>query len=341
MEDEVQSQSTSLLPEYLEKAQKDLLSNIYNVDEDGNVTGIGAESPLYGEPVVDEMGNPVYELDEMGNPALDQYGNPIQKVIGGVPPPDAIRFTDDQERALDMVSEGIGAYKPYTDRSEELIEKGVTALDGTLGAYDPTSYQAYMDPYVEDVVDTTYADIQRQADIERARMGGASVSTGAFGGSRQAVAEQEIQRNSADIASQRGAELRSAAFTQAQDNSMRAFDNQMTRNQNASTLFSNLGTSMAGLGGDIQTLNTTDANNLFDAGSLEQGQLQTEYDVGRAAAIEEAYEPFTRFSYVRDMISGIPASQSTLAVAGGPKASSMANIYGTTATQMGGLGSIK
>ena len=122
---------------------------------------------------------------------------------------------------------------------------------------------------------------------------------------------------------------------------MRAFDNQMTRNQNASTLFSNLGTSMAGLGGDIQTLNTTDANNLFDAGSLEQGQLQTEYDVGRAAAIEEAYEPFTRFSYVRDMISGIPASQSTLAVAGGPKASSMANIYGTTATQMGGLGSIK
>jgi hypothetical protein len=97
---------------------------------------------------------------------------------------------------------------------------------------------------------------------------------------------------------------------------------------------------MAGLGGDIQQLGMTDSRNLFDAGSLEQSQLQTEYDTGRSAAIEEAYEPYTRFSYVRDMISGIPASQSTLAVAGGPKNSSLSNIVGTTA-QMGGLGSIK
>jgi|TARA_R110000824_G_scaffold160965_4_gene336069 hypothetical protein len=340
MEEEIQSQSTTLPPEYYEKLLKDLMSNIYNVGDDNSVTGIGAESPLYGKPVVDEAGNPVYELDETGQPALDQYGNPIQKVSGGVPPPDAIRFTDDQKRALDMVSEGIGAYKPYTDRSEELMEKGVTAADAMMGKYDPSSYQEYMDPYVEDVVDTTYADIQRTADIERARMGGRSVSTGAFGGSRQAVAEQELQRNTADIASQRGAELRSAAYTQAQDNSMRAFDNQMTRNQNASTLFQGLGTSMAGLGGDIQQLGMTDSRNLFDAGSLEQSQLQTEYDTGRSAAIEEAYEPYTRFSYVRDMISGIPASQSTLAVAGGPKNSSLSNIVGTTA-QMGGLGSIK
>jgi hypothetical protein len=317
------------------------MSNIYNVGEDGSVTGIGAESPLYGKPVVDAQGNPVYQVDESGNQVLDQYGNPIQQVEGGVPPPDAIRFTDDQRAALDMVADGIGAYKPYTDRSQELIEKGVAAVDATTGAYDPSSYQDYMDPYVDEVVDATYADIARQTQEERARLGSNMVNAGAFGGSRGAIAEQELQRNAADVASRRGSELRSAGFGQAQDRAMRAFDNQMTRGQNAATLFQGLGTSMAGLGGDIQQLGMTDSRNLFDAGSLEQGQLQTEYDVGRAAAIEEAYEPFTRFSYVRDMISGIPASQSTLAVAGGPQSSSLANIYNTTATQMGGLGSIK
>ena len=52
--------SMTLQPEYIENYIKDLLANIYNVDPDnGEVTGIASESPLYGKPVTDADGNPV------------------------------------------------------------------------------------------------------------------------------------------------------------------------------------------------------------------------------------------------------------------------------------------
>jgi hypothetical protein len=98
---EVQKQMT-LQPEYIENFLKDLLANIYQVqrDDDGNVvldeagnpivTGIAAQSPLYGEPQFDEDGNPIYQKDADGNVITDQYGNPIQEVIGGVAAPDII-----------------------------------------------------------------------------------------------------------------------------------------------------------------------------------------------------------------------------------------------------------
>ena len=56
---------------------------------------------------------------------LDQYGNPIQEVEGGVAPPDIIGFTDPQLRAMEMLTgkydadgklmrtEGTGVADPY------------------------------------------------------------------------------------------------------------------------------------------------------------------------------------------------------------------------------------
>ena len=60
MAEEYITKSMNLLPEYQEKFLKDLLANIYQTDEEtGEVTGIAAQSPLFGNPVLDEEGNPV------------------------------------------------------------------------------------------------------------------------------------------------------------------------------------------------------------------------------------------------------------------------------------------
>ena len=49
---ETVSKVMNLLPEYQEEFLKDLLANIYQVDEEsGTITGIAAQSPLYGQPV--------------------------------------------------------------------------------------------------------------------------------------------------------------------------------------------------------------------------------------------------------------------------------------------------
>ena len=56
----------------------------------------------------------------------------------------------------------------------------------------PGASDQFMNPFVDQVIDQNLRDIQRQGDIERQRIGGAAIKSGAFGGSRQAIAEQEL-----------------------------------------------------------------------------------------------------------------------------------------------------
>ena len=374
MAEEIIQKQMTLLPEYQEKFLKDLLANIYQTDEaTGTITGIAAQSPLYGQPVyqmegggttldptqaaVDASGNKIqfFQTAEGGYTtdqslaAMDQYGQPIFATEGGVAAPDIIGFTDPQIEALRLAQEQTGAYEPYLGRAEDVFEQGISTLEGTTGAYDPTSYKSYYDPYVEQVIDTTMADIQRQSDIERNKLSAQAVQSGAFGGSRQGIAEQELARNTADQMARTGAQLRSAAYTGAQQQAQSAFENQMKRGQTAGQMFQQLGTGIGALGEASQALGQKDVNALFNIGQLEQQQLQSEYDVQRAGQLEEAYEPFARFSYMRDILSGVPSSGTSLSAAATPQASPLGNAlsYGNQisgaqgqGTIFGGLGSL-
>ena len=361
----------SLLPEYQEKFLKDLLANIYQTDEEtGEVSGIASQSPLYGQPITDpETGAQMYEATDgtytadVTQAMTDQYGEPIFAVEGGVASPDVIGFTDPQTQAIARLTGGVdpvtgeqyqsmmGSYQPFIDSAQDTFNQGVSAVEGSTGAFDPTSYKQFYDPFVEDVIDTTTSDIQRQSDIERNRINSGAVEQGAFGGSRQAVAGSELTRNTADQIAKTQAQLRSAAYTGAQQQAQSAFENQQNRGQSAGQLFQGLGTGMGALGEATQSLGFQDVNTLFNTGALEQNQLQAEYDVQRAGQLEEAYEPFARFSYMRDVLSGIPSSGTSLAASATPQASFMGGalntantIYGRQGGQapiLGGLGAIR
>lgn len=335
----VRQESISLLPAYQEKYLKDLLANIYRVDpKTGQPAGFAAVSPLVGKPVLDAQGQPVYERDAQGNIRLDMRGQPIQKVEGGVPRPDIVPFTPAQRRAAELAVQGIGAYGPMLQQGTQTVGQGITTLGGTTGAYDPQMYRPYYDPFVEEVIDTTMSDIRREGDIERNRVNAAAVQSGAFGGSRQGVAEQELQRNVADQMARTGAQLRSAAYTGAQQQAQSVFENQMQRGQSAAQIFQGLGTAQAALGEAAQAAGQRDVNALFNVGALEQGQRQAEYDVQRAAAIEQAYEPMQRFGFMSDILRGVPSTQQTLGVASVPTPSPVSGIMGT-AMQLGAYGS--
>jgi hypothetical protein len=80
----------------------------------------------------------------------------------------------------------------------------------------PGTAEAYMSPYMQNVVDVQQREAQRQADIARTQRGAQAVGAGAFGGSRQAIMEAEAARN---LALQKGdiqAQGLQSAYQQAQ-----------------------------------------------------------------------------------------------------------------------------
>ena len=363
--------SMTLLPEYQEEFLKNLLANIYQVDEEtGTITGIAARSPLESQQyyqtedggstldpsaaAVDEAGNPIrlYEAAAGGftsDPtmaAMDQYDQPIFAMEGGVGAPDVIGFTDAQVDALDrlmgatdeegnVIYEGmLEAYKPYLDEALQTFQTGVDTVDASTAQYDPTSYKEFYDPFVEEVIDAQQADVQEALERERARLGSQAASYGAFG-RRRDLMEGDAAGRAAVEEAKLGAQLSSAAFTGAQQQAQSAFENQQKRGLQAGQLFQGLGTGIGALGESAQAQGFQDFNTLFNAGQLEQQQLQRQFDVQRAADLEQAYEPFARFSYMRDILQGVPSSGTSLAAAATPQASPLGAAL-NYAGQMGG-----
>ena len=325
--------------------------------------------------------------------------------------------------------------------------EGISRLDDTTGAFDPQGIGAFMNQYEDAAVQQAIQDIARAGQIQRNELGAQAVGAGAFGGSREAVAQQELgrnileqqgrtaagmrqagfesaaqraqqafeaqqgrgqsaaqlrgqlgqagagtamdaaeaagrlglsaeqlaqtgalqggqlglsgQTNLADLLSQAAglemqgagaqadlsmglAGLRGTGFEMAQNLGQSAFEDQMRRGQNASQIFGSLGQGLGSLAGqqtDIgvrqaalgeaaQQAGQSDVNSLFNIGALEQGQMQSEYDVQRQADIEEAYEPFQRFAYMSDIFRGVPSTQSSMTVSSVPSPSPVSNIIG-------------
>lgn len=371
--------SMTLLPEYQEEFLKNLLANIYQVDEEsGTITGIAAKSPLEGQQyyqtadggstldptqaAMDDAGNPIqlYEAAAGGftsdptQAAMDQYDQPILAFEGSVGVPDVVGFTDAQVDALDrlmgatdedgnVIYEGMmESYKPYLDEALETFQTGVDTVDASTAEYDPTSYKDFYDPFVEEVIDAQKLDVQEALERERSRLGSEAASMGAFG-RRRDLMEGDAAGRAAVEEAKLGSQLRSAAFTGAQQQAQSAFENQQKRGLQAGQLFQGLGTGIGALGESAQSQGFQDFNTLFNAGALEQQQLQRQYDVQRAADLEQAYEPFARFSYMRDILSGMPASSTALAAAATPQASPLGatlNYAGQLGGATGGIGTL-
>ena len=310
MVETVRSESLTVLPEYQEKFLKDLLAST---------------QARAGEPTF----------------------IPERQVAGLAP---------GQQQAINLGYQGVGAYAPMLQAAEGTVGSGAGALEqgigtalsgapllmGSTGAYDPQAYQQFMDPYMESVIAQTQADIARQGDIQRQGINAQAVGAGAFGGSRQGIAEQELARNVMEQQARTGAQMRSAGYQQAQQQAQNAFQNQMARQQSAAQLFGQLGTGIGALGSNLaktglsqaalgemaQTGQQRDINALMSLGGLEQQQAQAGFDAARATELERQYEPFQRLSFMSDIFRGVPSTASTLTSETAPSPSAISQIAG-------------
>jgi len=159
-------------------------------------------------------------------------------------------------RAAQETREATSMAMPFQQEGLAAIRRGQEFLGGAAGAYDPTSAQAYMDPYQQQVVDLTLEDIQRAGarqleDIGK-RTEQEALQQGAFSGRRrflererreEPVREEILRRQAAAAAS-----LRSQGYQTAQQQAQQAFEQQQQRQMGVGQLFGQLGTQTGALG---------------------------------------------------------------------------------------------
>lgn len=80
----------------------------------------------------------------------------------------------------------------------------------------------------------------------------------------------------------------------------------------------NLGVQQAALGQSAQQLGQGDVSFLYGLGQQQQALTQQQLDAQRNTALQQAYEPYQRLSFLSDIYKGAPSSQQSISAATAP-----------------------
>ena len=207
---------------------------------------------------------------------------------------------------------GIGGFQPLLAQGTQTLGTGLSSLAGSAGLFQPSDLSAFTNPFQQQVIDTTLAELDRQGQIERNRLGAQAVAGGAFGGSRFGVENAELTGRLQDARARALAQLNQQNFQQALQTGQSAFENQQRRLQQ-------LGQLQAGIGGQqLGAAQLSQAGGLRDIEAqqklgLQQQQLQQAgLDAQRQNQQRQLFEPFSRVAFLSDIFKGAPSTQQTL-----------------------------
>lgn len=304
----------------------------------------------------DAAGNPIVEtrpIMDGGRPVGPAYA-PTQQVAGMSPM---------QQQARALLQENLGAGQDYLRgglgsvmRGGQLYEqaaqqaagtspadpygfqqRAATAIEGGMEAFNPSGIEAFFNPYEDQVVQQVQQDFDRARRMQEAQSAAQAVGSGAFGGSRAAIAEQEALRNLNRAELDAIGQLRQQGFGAAMTAAQNAQENQQRRaltggsylgnlgstfgqlGQRDVELLGNLGRGIADLGGAQADLGVTatnlmrgDVSALSSLGGQDQMQQQGVLDAIRQTNVERQQFPFQQFGYLSDVLNRVPTNESTM-----------------------------
>lgn len=243
-----------------------------------------------------------------------------------------------QAQAQQIAQQGIGAYQPFL-QSAGALQGQAQATAGQAGQFvGPNAYQQFMSPYQRDVIDTTLAEFDVQAQKGMPALAAQAVNAGAFGGGREGVQRAEYQQSSDRNRAALQAQLLGQAFGQAQQAAGQAFGQQQSMAQQQAQLAQGqLGLGQAGqafLGQDVGALSTFGAQNQ----ALAQAQLSADQQLAQ----QQMNQPLTATqqlgSGITGLVAGYPGGIQTQTQ---PTPSAFQQALGTGATLAGIYGAFR
>ena len=193
------------------------------------------------------------------------------------------------------------------------------AAAGETGTYTPASgdvLQQYMTPYLQGALDPQYAAAQRQAEIQAQKLQGQFGKAGAYGGSRQGVAEAELQRGLLDRMANITGQGYQDAFAQAQNQ----FNTEQQRQMAATGQAQQYGLQALG----AQRL-----------GGAEQRAIESQGIAADIAQFEQERDyPYKQVQFQQSLLQGLPISTQSYQYA---EPSTLSNVLGGAGGVLGFL----
>lgn len=292
------------------------------------------------------------------NAAKGIYLNPDYRVAG---------MNQMQTDALRSGQQGIGAYQPYLQSAQQGVMSGSSTLGeaadvlrgadtrGQFGAAQQATdlaasgimrnagpigqqqIQQYMNPYTNLVLGQQLQEMNRQGQMQQQGLNAQAARAGAFGGSRQAIAQQELNRNLMQTQNQAILQSLQGGYGQAlstaqqqQQAGLGAYGQLGNLGQGIGNLAAqqfgvgsqmaqglgslgtqqgNIGMQLGNLGQQAQAQGQQDVNFLYNLGSTQQRQDQQLLDANRQNELQRNMQPYQQLGFVSDIYKGAPSSQ--------------------------------
>ena len=172
-------------------------------------------------------------------------------------------------------------------------------------ATNPNAVSAFMNPFMQNVVDRQKEEAMRDFGIQRQQLNAQAVGQGAFGGSRSAIVEAEARRNLEDQLGDIQAQGLNSAYTDAMKSMQ--FGNTLGL-QGLSQANSAAGT-MGQLGQTQFGQQQAITSGLMDAGAQQQALAQEGLNINMQEFQNQQNYPYKQLSFMSDMLRGLPLSQ--------------------------------
>ena len=237
-----------------------------------------------------------------------------------------------QLAAQQLATQGIGAYQPFLTTAGAAQTQAGT-LAGQAGQFSgPGSYQQFMSPYQQDVINATLTEFDTQAAKGIPSIAAQAVNQGVLGGGREGVMRSEYQATSDRNRAALQAQLLQQGFGQAQNAAQQAFMNQQAlANQQLG-----LGQAALGLGSQQQAFLGQDVGALSTLGAQNQALLQARLGAQQQLAQQQLQQPLTAANAygqgVTSLIAGYPGQTQTTTM---PSPNPLATAIGAGGTLAG------
>jgi hypothetical protein len=219
-----------------------------------------------------------------------------------------------RQNIRNIASSGIAGLPAAQGATMAGMQRALQGLGYQSQDFDSAAAQKYMSPYMQNVVDVQKQQAIQDFQDQNAARAAQAVQAGAFGGSRQAIAQgmaqNELSRQLADIQ----AKGQQAAYEQASGQ----FERDRAARESAERLGLTAGESLGAQGSQLAQLGQLAREGDIQAATLLE-QIGKDQMAREQAGLDMAYEDFVRqrdypreqLQFMSSILRGVPVQPST------------------------------